>query len=154
MEQEERAMIVQIDAVAMPWEHDGRRRIRPIRVFAYTRVESDGERRDDSVQSSNHALQIVRRICGDAITEGEPPNDGVCMRLFTVQMQVCDTHRKVSSYRVAYKRLAGNCPAPCSEMMMDIYHAIKRVMREARDDLKARRAAQVAVRKAKDITEV
>lgn len=137
-------MIVSIDAVAMPPEEtaDRFRRVRPIRIFAYVRPESDGERLDDSVQSSNHALQIVRKLCGDAITDGEPPNDGVCARLFTVQLQVSNTHRRTSSYRVAYRRL-GNCPLPCIEMMMDIYRAIKRVIRSARDDLRAERAAKI-----------
>lgn len=137
-------MIVEIVAVAMPPEDSadekGRLvRSRPVRTFAYVRRESDGERVDDSVQSANHALQIVRRICGDAITEGEPPKGEGHTPLFTVQLQVSNTHRRVSSYRAAYRKLEGKTPLAVIKMMMDIYHAIKRVLRSAREYLKKRK---------------
>lgn len=142
-------MIAAIDAVAMPWEEStdakGRKaRYRPVKVFAYVRREAEGERVDDSVQSANHALQIVRRLCGDAIEEGEPPKGEGHTPLFTVQIQVSNTHRHVSSYRAAYQKLDGKCPLPVIGMMMDIYHAIKRVMRQARDGLRAEKAAKKA----------
>lgn len=137
-------MMVEIVAVAMPWETStdakGRTvRSRPVKTFAYTRCEADGERADDSVLSANHALQIVRRICGDAIAEGEPPKGEGHTPLFTVQLQVTDTHRRTSSYRAAYRKLDGRTPLAVIGMMMDIYHAIKRTLRSARDDLRRER---------------
>lgn len=140
-------MIVEIIAVAMPPEETTDRkgrivRSRPVKTFAYVRRETEGERVDDTVQSANHALQIVRRICGDAITEGEPPKGEGHTPLFTVQLQVSNTHRRVSSYRAAYRKMEGKCPLPVIEMMMDVYHAIKRVLRAAREDLRKRKESE------------
>ena len=129
-------MVVCIDAMALAPTALGR----PVQLYAYTREEADEERRADSVRDCNHALAIVRRLVGGNIVEGRAPTGDV-RRLWTVQLQVSNTRRGHSSYRAAYHKEAG-CPLPQIDYMMEIYHAVKRVLRECRDDMRREKEAK------------
>lgn len=135
-------MLVVIDSVALPplFEMPN---IRPVRMFAHTREEAEEENRADTVRDANHALQIVKRLCGGTIAEGEPPRENV-IQLWTIQLQVSGTRRAHSCYRVAYHKFNG-CPLPHVSLMMEIYHAIKRVLRECREDYRREQAERKAL---------
>ena len=123
-----------------------------VQLFSYTRTEVDGETKDDSVQSSNHALQIVDSLCRNdknhqdgaaVIKKGEPPRTPGHTPLWIIQIQVRNTHKGVSSYHADFSKFAG-CPNDCAEYMMDIFGTVKGVLRRARNDLRARRAEKKA----------
>ena len=139
-------MLVVLDSVALPPFPEAPS-VRPVRMFAHTREEADEENRADTVRDANHALQIVKRLCGGVITEGEPPRENV-VSLWTIQLQVSGTRRAHSCYRVAYHKFNG-CPLPHIDMMMEIYHAVKRVLRECREDYRRAKDEKKARRKAK-----
>lgn len=112
-------MIVALEAVLMP-PKDG---YREIARYAYTKEETIESERTDSVQDANHALQIVKKLCGEAIREGEPPRGKEYQDLWVIQLQVTRTHKKSSNYRVAYHKHNG-CQLVAIEDMMEIYAAI------------------------------
>lgn len=137
-------MIVCIEAVAMPPNNGGC----AVQLYAYHREETSDERRDDSVQSANHALQIVDSLCykerehapGEAvILKGEPPRSPEHKQLWIIQLQVRNTHRGVSSYKADYHKFPG-CPNDCATYMMEIFGTVKHVLRRARQDLRERKA--------------
>ena len=137
-------MLVNIEAVAMP-PRDG---AHAVQLFAYSREETDADRRDDSVKSANHAWQIVESLCGKAerrspgeavILRGEPPRTAGHVPLWIVQLQVRNTHRGISTYRADYHKFIG-CPNDCAEYMMEVYATIKHVLRGARNELRAYKA--------------
>lgn len=130
-------MIMTIEGVAGPPTNGLRQLLR----YAYTHEEAAAENRTDSVLDANHALDIAHRLCGDAIREGEPPREQGYTPLYVVQLQISDTHRKHSSYRCAYRKFDG-CPMHAIEDMMEIYAAIKRVLRSARAESKKAKAAK------------
>lgn len=123
------AAYVKIEAVAMPADAFGRC---AVRVFAG--VGSATTRADDTdVRDANHAREIVRGLCGDGITDGEPPDGAV--HLWTITICVCKTRRGLASYRCGYRKCHG-CPLQCVAEMMDIYKEVKRVLRSARKEAK------------------
>ena len=136
-------MIVCIEAIAMPPGNDGC----AVQLFAYHREETSDERRDDSVQSANHALQIVESLCykekshadGEAvIMKGEPPCSPNHKPLWIIQLQVRNTHRGISSYHADYHKFTG-CPNDCAVYMMEVFSTVKHVLRRARNDLRERK---------------
>ena len=136
-------MIVSIDYAALPAAPETPN-ARPLRLFAYTREEAAAENRADTVRDANHALQIVGRLCGGegAITEGRPPEGAKLM--WTVQIQISGTRRGHSSYRAAYHKESG-CRLVDIDFMMEIYHAVKRVLRECREDYRRAKAERKAL---------
>lgn len=134
-------MVVCIEAVAMPCAKGAR--FRDVQKFAYLREEVPGESGGDGVRDANHAHEILRLISRGPIVGSEPPRTPGHDSLFLVEIQVLGSRRTKSSYRCAYQRFNG-CPAEVSEDMMNIFAAIKRVVRNCykaiRQDEKARRA--------------
>lgn len=137
-------MIVCIEAIAMP-PTDG---ACAVQLFAYTREETSTERQDNTtVQSANHALQIVDSLCykerehadGEAtIKRGEPPRTEEHTPLWIIQIQVRNTHHGIATYRSDYHKFVG-CPNDCAEYMMEVYAVVRGVIRRARKDLRAMR---------------
>jgi len=133
-------MLVCIEAWAGEPTAIGRR----VTLYAYTRMETAAEADGvgDTVRDANRALEIVRWLVGGNIVEGRPP--GVArghVPLWVVQIQVSGTRRGHSSYRAAYHK-CDRCPLAQIDYMMEIYHAIKRVLRSCRDDLRREREAK------------
>lgn len=131
-------MVAVIECVAMPAAAGSR--VRDGRLFCYSREEFEGEGGEDSVQVANHTLQIVDKLTegGGTITKGEPPRGAEYQPLWRVEIQVVSAHRVTASYRADYRKEPG-CPTNAVGLMMDVYRAVKRVMKAARKDLKARR---------------
>lgn len=118
------AAYVDIFGAAMPPDAEG---TREVRLFAS--VGSHDERSDDTdVRDANHAVEIVRSLCGDGISEGAPPKGAA--RLWVVTIRVDGSRRGRSSYRCEYRRFAG-CPLNCVGEMMDVYRELKRLLRRA-----------------------
>ena len=140
-------MIVSIDYAALPALPETPD-ARPLRLHAYTREEADAENRADTVRDANHALQIVKRLCGGdgAIAEGRPPAGARLM--WTVQIQISGTRRGRTNGRAAYHKESG-CRLVDIDYMMEIYHAVKRVLRECRVDYRREREAKRAKREAR-----
>ena len=65
--------------------------------------------------------------------------------MWTVQIQISGTRRGHSSYRAAYHKEDG-CRLCDIDFMMEIYHAVKRVLRECREDYRREREAKRARR--------
>jgi len=63
----------------------------------------------------------------------------------TVQIQISGTRRGHSSYRAAYHKEDG-CRLVDIDYMMEIYHAIKRILLECREDYRREREAKRARR--------
>lgn len=122
-------MIVTIEGVLMPQEG----MYREVKRFAYTQEESNDLNGGDSVRDANQALKIVKQITGYSITVGMPPRGKEYQPLYVIQIQVSNTHKMYSSYRVAYRKFNG-CPVVASEDMMEIHAAIKKVLRNAMAD--------------------
>ena len=136
-------MIVCIEAVAMPPNDGGC----AVQLYAYHREETSDERRDDSVQSANHALQIVDSLCykekshadGEAvIMKGEPPRSPEHKQLWIIQLQVRNTHRRISHYHADYHKFKG-CPNDVAEYMMEIFSMVKHTLRRAREVLQEKK---------------
>ena len=132
-------MLVVIESVALPPKPETPD-ARLVQLFAYTREEAGEANRTDTVRDANHALQIVKRLVGGVIAEGAPPRENV-VPLWTIQLQVSGTRRVHSCYRVAYRK-HGGCPLPHIDLMMETYHAIKRVLRECREDYRRAKEAK------------
>ena len=109
-------MLVTIEAVAMPAK-DGMREIRP---FVYTM--SDGRETPSEVRDANHAKQIVENL-----TTRDT--------MWVVQISVLATRHKFTHYRIGYKKFNG-CPLSAIGWMMEIYHAIKRILKSSRKEEK------------------
>lgn len=133
-------MIVCIEAVAMPLEPG--EHSRAVKVYAYRRAELPGEGGDDSVQCANHAMEIIDRLTGsDVIIKERPPCGGDYRPLWQVEIQTMNVHRKTASYRADYHKFPG-CPMKAIELMMAVYAAVRRVLRDARVDMKTRKAKE------------
>ena len=129
-------MIVCIEAVAQPANPGAN--VRDVKLYAYLRNELPGEGGGDRVSDANHALGIVKKLCGELIREGEPPRGDGYNSLWQVEIQVQDTHRTTSKYRVKYHKENG-CPLNAIEYMWAVYGAVKKVFREALNDMRARK---------------
>lgn len=129
-------MIAEICATVRPDRH--------VQLYAYTREESFGgeSRCDNSVRSANHALEIVDRLCvkdesGQAIVRGRPPAD--CPPLWFIGIRVSNARKLHSCYQADYHKEPG-CPNVAAEYMMEIYGAVKKVLRGARGAYRMARA--------------
>ena len=122
-------MIVMIEAVADPPDANV---ARPVILYAYTREEEAPRFPECELRDARHALSIVKSLCSrDRMTDGEPPRSGDVMPLWEVSLRVCETRAGTSRYAVSYSRRNG-CPLNATGLMMDIYHAIKRILKKAR----------------------
>lgn len=131
-------MIVCIEAVAMPLEPG--EHSRAVNLYAYQREELPGEGGDDSVQCANHAMEIIDRLTGsDVIIKERPPCGGDYRPLWQVEIQTMNVHRNTAIYRADYHKFPG-CPMNAIELMMAVYAAVRRVLKEARMDMRARKA--------------
>lgn len=128
-------MIVCIEAVAHPAKPGAK--VRDVKMYAYLREELSGG--CDRVSDANHALGIVKNLCGGLILEGDPPRGDGYSALWQVEIQVRDTHRTSSKYHVTYNKENG-CPLNAIEYMWVVYGAVKKVFREALNDMRARKA--------------
>lgn len=127
---------------------DGKGPGRPVKHYAYTQEECENAPvKGDSVQDANLALKLIKGFCGKSIEEGEPPRGKDYQLLYVVIVQVYGTHRDVTHYRPTYHKFAG-CPLNVIEDMMDVYAAIKKMIRELRKDYLADKAAKAAKREA------
>ena len=124
-------MLVTIEAVAMPAK-DGMREIRP---FVYTM--SDGRETPSEVRDANHAKQIVENLTtkDSVFIAGEPPRTPARDTMWVVQISVLATRHKFTHYRIGYKKFNG-CPLSAIGWMMEIYHAIKRILKSSRKEEK------------------
>lgn len=133
-------MTVVITAVLELRTHRGCGKSSQMGAYAQLYAYPLNERGDaDTVRDANHALDIVRKLAGDGgqyFKEGTPPKDA--RRLFSVWMQISNTHKGTSRYHADYQRLPG-CPQSVAGAMMDIYRAIKSVLRESRAALRERK---------------
>ncbi len=143
-------MIVCIEGVAMPPKWHGLRRYRDVEVFAYCREEREGELGDDSIQSANHALRLVKIVTGRNITEGEPPRTEGHTPMYVIEIQVTEVHRDTASYRVKYQKFDG-CPLHVIKNMMEIHAAVKRVVRRIHKETKLEREMRKREKAAKRI---
>lgn len=131
-------MLVNIEGVANPADANGVREIVP---YVYT---SQGCRATPSeVRDANHAREIVRRLCvpDSVFVDAEPPRSSGHDPMWIVQVSVLGTRQKITRYRVAYHKFDG-CPLSAIGWMMDIYHAIKRILKSSRKELEAERNAK------------
>ena len=135
-------MVVVIEGVAGPAFKEPAKgvRLREVKIYAYMREETSAETGGDRVADANHAVQIIDRLECDVITKGEPPRGDGYRPLWRVELQVLNVHRRTAGYRAAYHKEDG-CPANQIELMMTVYAAMKRIMRNARDDRRARKAS-------------
>ena len=76
---------------------------------------------------------------GDVV-EGviRPPREGDYRPLWQVEIQTMNAHRKTASYRADYNKFPG-CPMKAIALMMAVYAAVRRVLKEARMDMRARK---------------
>lgn len=126
-------MTVRIEGAAMPPDSNG---LRTVRLFAYT-MRAAGET-DTDLRDGNHCAAIVKRICGDGIEAAMPPKDA--WTLWRVYIRVSKSRRRIANYSCDYRKFIG-CPLACAAEMMDIYHEIKRVLRNAREELEQAKEA-------------
>lgn len=119
------AAMVEIVAAAMPPDEDGRR---AVDLFAFAPFATGGANTD--LRDGNHAREVIRRICGQGITDARPPQNAE--ELWRVVLRITHTRRGLASYAVDYRRRPG-CPLECVGEMMGIYREIKRVLRNARE---------------------
>ena len=129
-------MIVCLEGVAMPPK--GIRRVRDIKTFGYCREERQEEFGDDSVQTANHAHNIMRAVTGRAIERGEPPRTKDHQPLFVIEIQVLNVHRDRAQYRVAWHKFDG-CPRGAIDFMFELHAAVKRVVRRVDKETKLER---------------
>lgn len=124
------AAYVDIVAAAMPPDADG---ARAVRLFAA--VGAHGERGGGTdVRDANHALEIVRALCGDGIDEGTPPKGA--RPLWVVTVRVARTRRGCASYSCEYRKFTA-VPLECVAEMMAVHRELKRVLRRARREMAA-----------------
>lgn len=120
-------MTVRIEGAAMPPDSNC---LREVRLFAY--AVRDASETDTDLRDGNHCREIVKRLCGDGITAAMPPRDA--WTLWRVYIRVSKSRRGRAVYSCDYRKFIG-CPFPCAAEMMDVYHEIKRVLRNAREEL-------------------
>lgn len=133
-------MIVCIEMVALPPKPGAN--VRDTNMYAYLRKETPGEGDGDRVSDANHALAIVKNLCGNLIIDGEPPRGDGYSPLWQVELQVFETHKNCSKYRVSYHKENG-CPMNAIEYMMAVYGAVKKVLRVALNDMRKRKEMKV-----------
>ena len=129
-------MIVCIEMVALPPEPGAD--VRDTNLYAYLREELPGEGDGDRVSDANHALGIVKKLGGKLILDGVPPRGVGYSPLWQVEIQISDTHKNSSKYRARYHKENG-CPLNAIAYMMEVYGAVKKVLREALNDMRARK---------------
>lgn len=99
-------------------------------MFAYV-VEDAGET-DTDVRDGNHCREIAGRLCGDGIEAAMPPRDA--WTLWRVVVRVSKSRRGRAVYSCDYRKFTG-CPLAGAADMMNVYHEIKRVLRNAKREL-------------------
>lgn len=124
-------MTVRIEGAAMPPDAAG---MREVRLFAYA-VRGAGET-DTDLRDGNHCREIVARLCGGGIAAGTPPKEA--WTLWRVSVRVGKSRRGRAAYSCDYRKFTG-CPLSGAAEMMDVYHEIKRVLRNARRELEQER---------------
>lgn len=123
-------MLITIEAVADPPENG----MREVKRYAYRQKEGpNAVNPGDSLRDANHALEIIKQIIGDGIIESTPPRGPDYLPLFLIQLQVSNSHKMYSSYRLDYRKLNG-CPLNVIADMMDIHATIRRVLRRGLED--------------------
>ena len=60
--------------------------------------------------------------------------------MWIVQISVIGTRQKITRYRTGYHKFAG-CPLAAIGYMMDIYEAIRRILKRSRNELREERKA-------------
>lgn len=126
-------MTVRIEGAAMPLDSNG---LRTVRLFAYA-VRDAGDT-DTDLRDGNHCREIAKRLCGDGIEAAVPPRDA--WTLWRVYIRVSKSRRGRAVYSCDYRKFIG-CPLAGAAEMMDVYHEIKRVLRNAREELKQAKEA-------------
>lgn len=123
-------MRVIIELGSVPTEIPGRRWV----VYHSWSESVQTDEAADRLMDVNHARQIVERICkpGSPVLDGRPDEEGY-QPLFAVYVDVSNTHRRVSSYRVDYARRAEHVPMKVSQEGMCIKAAVDRAIREGRE---------------------
>lgn len=99
-------------------------------------IDERGRLREETCRDWNHAVEIVGRICHDdsAISMDAPPEGAV--RIMSVYLNVLKTRRGVSQYRAAYRRHEfGAMYNEAADATMDVYRAVKRVLRGAQREV-------------------
>ena len=128
-------MIATVEGVMMPPEGG----YREIRKFAYTQKESDTSHGGDLLKDANHAWEIVQRIVGGSIYAELPPRGPQYQPCWVVQVQVSNSHRLHSEYRVDYRKFDG-CPLCAIDDMFEIYALFKRAVRGGMPPKKSKRS--------------
>lgn len=126
-------MLVMIEAVADPPDAKG---ARPVVLYSYMKEEETPRFPECEMRDARHAAHIVKTLCSrDKMVDGEPPRKGDVFPLWEVALRVSGTRAGTSRYAVSYSRRNG-CPLNATGLMMDIYHAVKRILRRARKERK------------------
>ena len=128
-------MLVNIEGVACPADANGIREIVP---YVYTM--EDDRATPSEVRDANHARQIVRNlaVAESVFVDSEPPRGEGYTPMWVVQISVLGTRQHITRYRCAYRKFDG-CPLVAIGWMMDIYHSIKKILKNSRKDLEKER---------------
>ncbi len=128
-------MLVNIEGVAQPADANGIREIVP---YVYT--SADSRETPSEVRDANHAREIVRRLCipESVFVDAEPPRGEGYDPMWIVQVSVLNTRNKITTYRTGYHKYDG-CPLAAIGYMMDIYAAIRKILKNSRKELEKER---------------
>ena len=128
-------MLVNIEGVAQPADANG---IRSIVPYVYTM--EDDRATPSEVRDANHAREIVCHLCvpGAVFVDAKPPRGDGYEPMWIVQISVLGTRQKITRYRTGYHKFDG-CPLAAIGYMMDIYAAIRKILKNSRKELEKER---------------
>ena len=131
-------MLVNIKGVAQP-PCNGRREIK---MYCY--ASEDRRPTSSEVRDARMAHDLVRRLTeGDDgfFIDATPPRGHGYSPMWIVQISVANSRRGTAGYRVGYHKYNG-CPLAAIDYMMEIYRAIKRIIKRSHEELEKERKEQ------------